>query len=287
MDFEEFRRRVENFRNIAERYIPTQEFIIGQKEEKFLEDNPLAPIIAVICNQQITAEYAWRFPYWLNEQLNGKEFSVEVICQLGKVKVKELLQHYMENKWPSFMKEIDREKYLEKVSSSIIRTCKIIRDRYENNPDNMFKKGKYTAPEIYFILRMLPGIGPKKASMMIKDFVKGEGAWYGGLKKRLSGRGIDFKVEGKNLCDVPVDVHVVKVYGRMMGEFSRTPSREKFLYYWPDIQNFARLVFPDFPGGIDEVLWRVGRDYCYENRSNCRDCPLRDVPCEYAKRRGM
>ena len=103
----------------------------------------------------------------------------------------------------------------------------------------MFKKRNYTAPEIYFILRMLPGIGPKKASMMIKDFVKEKGAWYRGLKRRLSEKGIDFKIEGKNLCNVPVDVHVVKVYGRMMDKFSKTPPKEKFLY-----------------------------------RPNCRDCPL-------------
>lgn len=60
-------------------------------------------------------------------------------------------------------------------------------------------------------------------------------------------------------------------------------KKENFLHYWPDIQNFARLVFPEFPGKIDEVLWRVGRDYCHENRPNCRGCPLKDVPYEYLK----
>ncbi|HIQ38437.1 MAG TPA: hypothetical protein EYH53_00310 [Methanothermococcus okinawensis] len=78
--------------------------------------------------ERITAEYAWRFPYWLNERLNGKEFSAEVIYQLGKEKVKELLQRYMKDKWPSFMKKIDRERYLEKISSCIVKTCKIIKN---------------------------------------------------------------------------------------------------------------------------------------------------------------
>jgi len=123
----------------------------------------------------------WRFPYWLKEQLEGKEFSAEVIYQLGKDKVKKLLQRYMEDKWPPFMKEIDRKKCLEKVSSCIVKTCKIIKER--------------------------------------------ERTWYRGLKKRLSEKGIDFKVEGENLCDVPVDVHVVKVYSIMMGIF----EKRKFL----------------------------------------------------------
>ncbi|HIQ38751.1 MAG TPA: hypothetical protein EYH53_01945 [Methanothermococcus okinawensis] len=285
LGFEEIKKRAENFRNIVEKYSPTQDFNIDPEEKKFLEQNSLAPIIATICNQQITAEDAWRFPYWLNTQLNKKELSAEVIYQMGKDKVKDMLQHYMEDKWPSSMTEEDRKEYLERISSYIIKTCKIIIDKYGNNPDNMFKKGRYIAPEIYFILRVLPGIGPKKASMITKDFVKAEGVWYRGLKKRLKKQGINFEVERKNLCDVPVDVHVVKVYGRMMGEFKKIPTEKKFLNYWPDIQNFAKLTFPDFPGKIDEVLWTVGRDYCDENQPKCRDCPLRDVPCEYAKRR--
>jgi len=271
LGFEEFRRRVENFRSIVENYTPTQEFNIGSEEEKFLEENPLAPIIATVCNEQIPAEYAWEFPYWLKEQLNEKKFSAETIYQLREKRIKELLKHYLEDKWPLYMGKEDRRKYLEKISYCIIKTCEIIKDRYNNNPDNMFKRGEYIAPEIYFILRVLSGIGHKKASMIIKDFVKGEGAWYRGLKNRLSNQGINLKIEGKNLCDIPIDVQIVKVYGRMMGEFKKTPSRKKFSEYWSDIQNFAKLVFPEFPGKIDDILWDVGRYYCKESSPKCEE----------------
>jgi len=61
---------------------------------------------------------------------------------MGKEKVKELLQSYLESKGSSSM----TEDYLNNVSKWIIETCKIIKDKYDNNPDNMFKGGKYKAP---------------------------------------------------------------------------------------------------------------------------------------------
>lgn len=287
LGFDEIKRRVEKFRKIAENLSLYQEFNIGLPDaERFLEENPLAPIIGTICDQQITAEDAWTFPYWLSKQLNvnEKDFSARLIFDLGKNKINELLRSFMENKWPSGMKEKDRDKYLENISGYILNTCRIIIEKYANDPDSMFAKGEYNVPEIYFILRTLPGIGPKKASMIARDFVKAEGRWYDGIQRRLKNRGKEFRVEGTHLSEVPVDVHVVKVFGRIMGEFRDTPGREKFLDYWPDIQNFAKLAFPDFPGRIDGVLWLVGRKYCNERQPNCQECPLNDIPCNYTHR---
>jgi len=284
--FDKIKERAENFKRVAEKY-PMSQFGIEPKAERFIEENSLAPIIGTICDQEITAEDAWEFPYWLNEKLKlkGKSVSAKSICELSKEELKELLRDYMKNKWPSGMSKSRREKYLNNISRRIIHACKFIFTEYNNEPDNMFKKGIYIVPEIYFLLRVIPGIGPKKATMIARDFAKGEGPWYKGICRRLKGQGINFKVEGKHLSEVPVDIHVVKVFGRVMGEFKNTPKREKFLDYWPDIQNFAKLAFPDFPGKIDEILWSVGREYCHERNPNCKNCPLKDIPCEFGMRR--
>ena len=285
LKFEEIKRRAEKFREIAQSYSLNQEFHLDPEVEKFLRENSLAPIIATICDQQIKAEDAWTFPYWLSNQLDV-DFSAENIYNLGKKKIKDLLRTFMKGKWPSRMSEKDRERYLEKISGYIMEACRIIKDDYFNNPDNMFKfnNGKFTVPELYFILRAIPGIGPKKASMIVRDFAEAEEPWYKGVKERLKEKGIELKIEGKYLSDVPVDVHVAKVFGRILGLFKNTPSRNRFLYYWPDIQNFAKVVFPDFPGRLDYVLWIVGREYCHEHQPNCNECPLKDIPCEYARR---
>jgi endonuclease III len=180
------------------------------------------------------------------------------------------------------MAEIDREKYLSDTSARLWETSKLVEAKYGNDPDGLFKQGNHTVPEIYFILRALPGIGSKKASMIARSFASHEGNWYLGVRKRLKRRGINLTISGKNLTEVPIDVHVVKVFGRLLGEFRDTPTREKFVDYVPDIQNFAKLVAADFPARLDDIFWEVGRTYCSERQPRCQDCPLRDVPCEYA-----
>lgn len=70
LGFKEIRRCAERFRKIIEKSSSTQDFSIGLIEaEKFLEENSLAPVIGTICDQQIAAEYAWLFPYWLRREL--------------------------------------------------------------------------------------------------------------------------------------------------------------------------------------------------------------------------
>lgn len=275
--------RAKKFRAIAKQYPSQQSFAICSGAEEFLKTNSLAPIVGTICDQQITAEDAWEFPYWLHEQLKQQEFSAQAICELGKLRIKELLQVYLEDKWPLGMLENDREKYLQGISSYIIDACNFIAKSFDNNPDNMFRQGNYNVPQIYFILRVLPGVGPKKASMIARDFAQATGSWYWGICERLGKlSGIEFKVNREYLSEVPVDVQVVKVFGRIMGEFRNTPPRVKFLNYWPDIQNLAKLTFPDFPGKLDQILWAVGREYCRERQPDCSECPLRTLPCNYA-----
>lgn len=283
LGYDEFKKRAKKLREIAISYRTIGQFDLGSREaEHFLKENPVAPIIGTICDQQITAEDAWIFPCWLNRKLGKGKLSAQSVQSIGASKIKELLGQFMESKWPSGMTKENRENYLENTSNRIIDACRLINEKFGNDPDSMFKEGKYTTPEIYFILRALPGIGPKKASMIARDFAKMEGWWYEGIKERLKEKGINFIVERKEMTEVPVDVHIIKVYGRLMGEFINTRQREKFLDYWPDIQNFAKIAFPEFPGRIDEIFWDVGRNICHERQPSCDNCPLKKIPCSYA-----
>jgi len=283
LGFDEIDRRAIKLREIVKWYQPHQSFTMDAEADRFLESNPLAPIIGTICDQQITAEDAWRFPLWLCEKLGCRDFTAEVVYKSGQTGIAELLKRYMSDKWPSGMSPDDRAKYLQNVSKYIIGACKLIVNEFSNNPDNMFKLGSYNVPQVYFILRSLPGIGAKKASMIARDFALSLGNWFSGISKRLKkDAGIVFKVNQKHFSEVPVDVHVVRVFGRMMGEFKRTPPRADFSNYSPDIQNLAKLAFPDFPSKLDEILWAVGREYCKDPQPACDECPLLDLPCNYS-----
>ena len=284
LGFNEINNRAIRLRQIAMGYPSQQTSAIQPAAAKFLQSNPLAPVIAVICDQQITSEDAWAFPFWLYNQLGGGSFTATSIYKLGQIALKNHLGMYLSDKWPSGMSADDQEKYLNDISSYIINACHLIADQFADNPDNMFKLGNYNVPQVYFILRSLPGVGAKKASMIARDFAMSAGSWFLGLSSRLKQDSrIVFKVNGKHLSEVPVDVHVVKVFGRMMGEFRKTPQRSTFPNYSPDIQNLAKLAFPDFPSKLDEILWAVGREYCNEREPACDECPLHDLPCEYGR----
>jgi len=286
LGFDEINNRAIKLRQIAKGYPSQQSFTAQSAADKFLQSNSLAPVIAVICDQQVTAEDAWAFPVWLYNQLGGGSFTAASIYKLGQITVKNHLDAYLRDKWPSGISAEDQEKYLNNVSGYIINTCRLIANQFADNPDNMFKLGNYNVPQVYFILRSLSGVGAKKASMIARDFAMSAGSWFLGLSRRLKqDLGIVFNVKGEHLSEVPVDIHVVKVYGRMMGEFRKTPQRSTFPNYSPDIQNLAKLAFPDFPSKLDEILWAVGREYCDERNPTCDACPLNNLPCEYALNR--
>jgi endonuclease-3 len=286
LGFGEINNRAIKLRQIATGYPVQQSFVVQSAADKFLESNPLAPIIAVICDQQITAEDAWEFPFWLYNQLGGGPFTASNIYKLGESVLKHYLQTYLGDKWPSGMSADDQGKYLNNISSYIVNACRLIANQLADNPDNMFKLGNYNIPQVYFILRSLPGVGAKKASMIARDFAMSAGSWFLGLSRRLKqDLGIVFKVNEKHFSEVPVDIQVVTVFGRVMGEFRKTPQRSTFPNYSPDIQNLAKLAFPQFPSKLDEILWAVGREYCDERNPICDACPLNNLPCEYTLKR--
>ena len=241
-----------------------------EKEEeteykKFLRNNSIAPIIGVICDERINADQAWEFPYYLSNQIDG-EFNSKTVSDHTETKIREDLESYMNGKLPSKMKIKDREEYLDKIPKCIVKSCNHISEKYHGNPDNMFILGKYSTQEIYFILNELNGLGQKKISMVIRDFAKKKWVWYEGLKAR----GMDLKMTNLEYTTVPIDYHIKTVFQRMTGEYSATDS---------DIQFFGKLAYPEFPAGIDEIMWIMGRTYCKDR--NCSKCYLKDVPCEY------
>jgi len=281
LGIDEIRKRAKRLREKV--YSREKTIRLESEKDRFCKENAIAPIIATICDQWINADDAFEFPLWLSKQLEG-DLSAELIMDAGEEKIRHLLEVFMADRWPSSMEKERRGEYLKSVPEWIIKTCKKIIERFDGNPDNMFKKGSYTPSELYFILRGLDGIAQKKASMIVRDFIEGITPWAIGLRERLKREGIDFKVEGVEHSSVPVDTHVVRVFCRIVGEDSGALKDEDILKYYPDIQYFAKMTCPEFPANVDGLLWEVGRKYCRAYRPNCRECPLRDLPCEYAKR---
>ncbi|MEM2618655.1 MAG: hypothetical protein QW356_04120 [Candidatus Hadarchaeales archaeon] len=247
--------------------------------EEFLNKNPLAPLIGTICDEQIKSEVAWEIPEELAKwmQQEGMEFKASNVGSLGKEKLKNWLEKYMQDKWPRRMKREKREKWLDKISEDIILTCQKISNEYNDDPDNIFipptkeimSNGiiELPVPHVYFVLRQFDGIGKKKASMIARDFGKGCD-WLNSINSRLKNKGIEIKVTQAHFTEMPIDVHVRKVLRRL--GFLRRYNEPQ------DIQNLARMIFPENPGLVDDLIWRVGRKFC-KTEPNCEKCPLTEV----------
>lgn len=253
---------IQHFNSIIEDYDPNE----------FNNRSPLAPILGTICDQQIKADVAWAIPYHLAQWLkvNAKEFKASVIRKIGREKIREWLDKHMSNQWPSGMSLQNREKWLDDISNYIILACRKIEEEYEDEPDNIFmiNNGRLSVPLVYFLLRQFSGIGPKKASMIARDFGIGWG-WVRSVTERLREKGIEITVEHPHFTEVPIDIHVKRVLKRIGFAKYQEPQ---------DFQNLARLIYPTNPGLVDVFIWDLGREIC-KTRPECEECPIQSICC--------
>jgi len=239
-------------------------------------------LIGTICDERINADDAWNFPFWLHKKMEkqGQKFNLESLLHQN---FEEELREYLKDKWPKGMREKDRENYLRRIPKYLEEALKYFR-RNNSSPVDLFENRAYSALEIYFTLRRIPGIGPKKANMITRDFIyisKGKEdptGWFTQIKRKKP----HFKVERENLLDMPIDVHVIKVFNRIFGRF-KANWRQDLPNYTLDVIAFSKLVCPEFPAKLDELFWKVGREYCHEYSPKCNDCHLNEI-CEIGKR---
>ena len=244
-----------------------------------------APLIATICDEEVRAEVAWRFPSWLYNRLGNLD--LETLLRIKDYR--SVLEEYLSGIWPSNNKdEIRRQMYIERVSKNIANALKFFNDK-SMTPVTMFEDREYKVAEVYFMLRAVPGIGPKKAFMITRDFAyriigyTKYHPWFDQVKAKRP----KFSVTDLHFLDPPVDSQAVKVFNRLFGR--KYPRNG---YDWKseitpetvqDIHMFARLAFPEMPAEIDDLFWNVGREYCDNINPNCVKCPLREA-CDVAKR---
>ncbi|MEM0083852.1 MAG: hypothetical protein QW743_08385 [Candidatus Methanomethylicia archaeon] len=274
--FSEIKEKAEKLAEIWEK------FYLEWPDDPLLEQNEFAPLIATICNERGFHGYAFEFPSWLNDRIGGFD-----LPRLLKVDYKEMLRKFFEDKCSSRMKDKEgQDGYINKISEDILDALRFFQ-KEGKSPVTMFENRPYTALEVYFTLRRIAGIGPKKASMTTKDFIyRSLGLskchpWFDQVKAKSP----EFDVKEGNLADMPIDVNVIKVFNRIFGRMF--PGEEGWRGELPnhihDILAFSKLAFPDLPVKLDDIFWVVGRDYCYDIDPDCEECPIAKI-CESAKK---
>jgi endonuclease III len=255
---------------------------LNPSQQRFLKQHEFAPLIATICDERIRAEVAWGFPEWLYNRLGSFELQ-----DLIRVDYRRELEQYLKEHRER-LKELNEDTikdYLKSVPKKIKDALGYFEKR-GMTPVTMFENRKYPAPEVYFMLRVIPGIGPKKASMITRDFVYRSlglvesNAWFDQIK----GRNPEFDVIRRRLISIPIDVRVVMVFSRLFGlEGADWECLQDSSVFVQDVIAFSKLAFPDLPAKLDDILWNVGRNWCDNGNPRCRECLLRDI-CDAGQR---
>ena len=209
-------------------------FTPNELANRFLIENPLAFLLAVIFDQGIVAERAWAAPYELERRLGHLDpyrlaDDLAGIATAGATPP--MLQRFV-NTIPPWIASAARH---------------VIRD-YGGDAGRIWGD-EPTADELERRLLAFDGIGQKKAAMAVEMLER------------------DLKVPIKALhgTDIAYDVHVRRVFLRT--GLANRDDRDHMI-------DQGRRLNPSRPGAIDFPMWLVGRRWCRPGVPSCPDCPL-------------
>ena len=102
-----------------------------------------------------------------------------------------------------------------------LHSCELIAKKYNDDPDKMLLDaiskygisgyGKLNLPLLYFIFRQLPGIEPKKASMLSMDLTWDKHSYLEGVRERFRGQGANFTY---SFLRDPSVLHMLPIFHR-------------------------------------------------------------------------
>ncbi|MDR7401777.1 MAG: hypothetical protein QN155_06090 [Armatimonadota bacterium] len=205
--------------------------------DRFVRENPLAFLLAVILDQGIPYGRAWRAPL----ELRGR---------LGHLDPVRMARH------PDAVAEAIRRRpalhrFVNTVSRWIVSACRRVVEDYGGDAAAIWT-GAPPADELARRLRTFEGISQKKAAMAVM----------------LLWRSLGVEVTRMERCDVAVDVHVRRVFLRTGLAGRDDPA---------DIVQAARDLWPALPAALDLPAWTVGTRWCHPTCPECGACRLGTV----------
>jgi uncharacterized HhH-GPD family protein len=200
----------------------------------FVTQNPLAFLFAVIADQGITAERAWRVPYDLRRRLG--QFDLNYIVS-NPVAIENAV------KGPPAL-----HRFPQKYARWIVAAAERVLDQYGGDAGRIWN-GNLTARQVHERLDVFRGIGQKKAAMAVE----------------ILERDLRVPISEMQGSDVAYDVHVRRVFLR-----TGLAKRDDLDH----IVAVARMLRPERPGELDQPAWLIGRQWCHAGTPDCAGCPL-------------
>jgi len=174
-DFNEIVSKAEVLRRVIdeiERKLSEEAFSDLPKEVyEVLANYEFAPLIATICDWGIYARDAWSIPWYFFKEIGSLDAKVIVSQDISAI-----LKNYFDSGQGhtlQYMNKEERRKWISKTSADIKGALEFF-IREGTNPIKIFvrpENPEFRAMEVYFTLRRIKGIGPKKANMIVRDFI--------------------------------------------------------------------------------------------------------------------
>jgi endonuclease III len=206
-----------------------------------LSEFPHAFVLACLMDRQGGWKKAWQVPYKISQRLG--EFSVATLSRLSLERLTELMSQ------PE--KLVFRFNVMSQVFYSAVQR---ITDEYGGDASRIWS-GKPSSAEVVYRFLQFKGAGPKIATMATNILAR------------------DYQIEFSDYysVDISVDVHVLRVFGRL-GLCRPNASIEEVIYK-------ARALSPDYPGRLDLPCWIIGKNWCPfdESKRDCRSCCMSDL----------
>jgi uncharacterized HhH-GPD family protein len=200
-------------------------------------DDPFAFLLAVIFDQGIPAERAWRAPYDLMQRL-GHLDPARMLADPEGVRTAVAQPPVL-------------HRYREKMPGWLVAAARIVLHDYAGDAARIWNDHP-TARQLQQRLDRFPGVGQKKAAMAVE----------------ILDRDLGVPIRELDGSDIAYDVHVRRVFLRTgLAEYDD-------LDHMVDV---ARRAYPERPGAIDMPTWLIGRQWCHAGLPDCPACVLRDV----------
>jgi uncharacterized HhH-GPD family protein len=200
-------------------------------------DNPFAFLLAVIFDQGIPAERAWRAPY-------------DLMMRLGYLDPARMLND-PEGVRTAVAQPPALHRYREKLPGWLVAAARSVLHDYAGDAARIWNDHP-TARQLQQRLDRFPGIGQKKAAMAVE----------------ILDRDLGVSIRELDGSDIAYDVHVRRVFLRTgLAEYDDLDH----------MIEVARRAHPERPGAIDMPAWLIGRQWCHAGLPDCPACVLSDV----------
>lgn len=202
-----------------------------------IKDFPHVIVLAALMDRQIGAERAWKIPSKVVEEIGSYHFNSFASLTLDQLK--------------KIFKKHKLHRFNDTMAEVFFNGIRLIESKYSKDASKIWSGNPSSATVVKRILEF-PGAGIKIATMLTNILVR------------------DFKVPLSDYSSIEIspDVQVMKVFKRA-GFLSSNPTIPELIYC-------AREIYPKYPGIIDLIVWKIGRQWC-STKPDCQNCIIRDL----------